>query len=82
MVDDPDPALLPPGSPAAAAARLFDSSYGNLLRALQQVMNGAPERLNEAIGVMFSLEVQARELLRIPIAAGSPQTAGPSFQAT
>ena len=31
---------------------------------------------------MFSLEVQARELMAIPLVAGVPATAGPAFQPT
>jgi hypothetical protein len=81
MVNDPDPAALPQGSQVQAIARLFDVSYGDLLRSIQATVNGQPERLREAIGLMYTLEIQARELMRTPISPGSPTTAGPAFLA-
>lgn len=80
MVDDPDSTALPQQSPAWIAAALFDETYGDLLRSLDRAVNGAPDRLRDAIGLMFSLEVQAHRLMAMPLAPGSPDTAGPDFQ--
>ncbi|MEA2138651.1 MAG: hypothetical protein QOG56_1801 [Solirubrobacteraceae bacterium] len=77
MADGPDTGSLPPGSHVRSVAELCDRTYGNLLRSLDRTFNGAPEDLGAAVGLMFSLEVQARELMTIPLAAGN---AGPAFQ--
>ncbi len=80
MVDDPDTATLPPGSLARLRSQLFNSVYGDLRRALQKAFNGSPSSLHGAIGLMFSLEIEARKLMQTPLPDGSPLTAGPSFQ--
>jgi Ferritin-like len=81
MADDPDTGSLPPGSKVRLQSETCDRVYGDLLRSLGAVFNGRPEMLGEAVGLMFSLEVQARELLTTPVAPDSPLMAGPSFQA-
>ncbi|HET9197276.1 MAG TPA: ferritin-like protein [Solirubrobacterales bacterium] len=81
MADDPDTGLLPAGSRVRLQSEVCDKVYGDLLRSLHAVFNGQPAMLGQAVGLMFSLEVQARELLTTPVAPGSPLTAGPSFQA-
>ena len=81
MIDDPDPATLPPNSLVQNISRQFDATYGDLLRSLNTTVNGDPAGLLGAIGLMYSIEVQARELMRTPISTGSPTTAGPSFLA-
>jgi len=80
MVDDPDTAMLPAGSPVKASSRQFNATYADLLRSLHGTFNGDPSGLRAAIGLMYTAEVQATELMRTPIIAGSPTTAGPSFQ--
>jgi hypothetical protein len=82
MIDDPDTGSLPADSRVRSAAELCDRAYGDLLRSLHATFNGSPERLGQSIGLMFSLEVQARELMTMQIAADAPATAGPSFQPT
>jgi hypothetical protein len=80
MVDDPDTGSLPPGSKVRLQSETCDKVYGDLLRSLHAVFNGQPALLGQAVGLMFSLEVQARQLLTTPVAPDSPLTAGPSFQ--
>jgi hypothetical protein len=80
VADDPDSGSLPPASAVRSAAELCDSAYGALLRALHETFNGQPDRLAPAVGLMFSLEVQARELMTMQIRPPAPATAGPSFQ--
>ena len=82
MADDPDTSSLPPQSAVRSAAEVCDGVYGDLLRSLHATFNGSPARLGQSIGLMFSLEVQARELMTMPIAPDGPATAGPSFQPT
>jgi hypothetical protein len=80
MIDDPDTASRPPDSRVRSAAELCDRAYGDLLRSLHATFNGSPDRLGQAVGLMFSLEVQARELMTMQLAPDAPATAGPSFQ--
>jgi hypothetical protein len=82
MADDPDTASLPAGSRVRSAAEQCDRTYGDLLRSLHATFNGNPQGLGQAVGLMFSLEVQARELMTMSIAANDPATAGPAFQPT
>jgi hypothetical protein len=82
MADDPDTGSLPPRSRVRSVAELCDRAYGDLLRSLHATFNGNPAGLGQAIGLMFSLEVQARELMTMPISPAAPATAGPAFQPT
>jgi Ferritin-like len=79
MADNPDTGSLPAGSQVRSAATLCDRTYGDLLRALHRTFNGSPETLGPAVGLMFSLEVQARELMTMQISADAGN-AGPAFQ--
>lgn len=80
MQDKPDVSKLPAGSQVRMWAEEFNRSYANLLNALHETFNGNTEQLRAAIGLMFSLEIQAKKLMQIPVAPGSTETAGPSFQ--
>jgi hypothetical protein len=82
MADDPDTASLPAGSRVRSAAEQCDRTYGDLLRSLHATFNGNPRGLGQALGLMFSLEVQARELMTMRISPDDPATAGPAFQPT
>jgi hypothetical protein len=62
------------------ASLLCDRVYGDLLTALDRVFDGHPEMLSSAVSLMFSLQVQAKRLLRMPTAPGATAVAGPSFQ--
>jgi hypothetical protein len=81
MMDDPDITKLAAGSRAAVLAGLFATTYQSLLAALHETFNGHPEQLGEAVGLMFSLDLAARELMQTPSGAGDGTAAGPSFQA-
>ncbi len=80
MMDDPDTQTLAPGSRARILSEQFDQSYQALLNALHATFNGHPERLQQAIGAMYSLEVQASQLMQAPSGRDDGTTAGPSFQ--
>jgi len=79
MADNPDTTKLPAGSRALFLSQQFNYTYTSLLNALHQTFNGQPGRLDTAIGVMFSLRLQAQELMQTPIDANG-QTAGPAWQ--
>jgi Ferritin-like len=80
MVDDPDMALLPPGSRAAILAGQFARTYKALLNGLHRTFNGEPDYLSQAVGLMYSLDLAARQLMQTPSGLADGSTVGPSFQ--
>jgi hypothetical protein len=80
VVDDADTYRLRAGSAARRESELFDSSYTALLAGLQRVFNGHPDELDDAVGLMYQAQVQARKLYGIPSAEGAATVLGPAFQ--
>jgi Ferritin-like len=80
MIDDPNMVLYPAGSRARILAEQFAESYQALLQALNRTFNGDPDYLNQAIGLMYSLDLQARQLMQMPSGIKDRTMAGPSFQ--
>ena len=72
LIDDPD------GSAARRNADQFNYSYGNLLNSLHDTFNGAPDRLDQAIGLMYELRLTADKLIGITLANG--KQAAPTFE--
>ena len=60
-------------------ARAFHTTYRRLLRELQATFNGEPERINSAVGVMESLLVHAKRVMRVPLYSNPAleETCGP-----
>jgi len=79
MVTNPGQVALPAGSMVAQMADQFDATYSSLLNALNGTFNGAPENLNVAMGLMYSLRVQAQDLMQQPIGNGTTGNAGPRW---
>lgn len=79
MVDDPDLETFPVGSRARVLALTFAQSYQALLNGLHRAFEGKSTGLSEAIGMMYSLSVTARELVQTPSGLGDGSTAGPVF---
>jgi hypothetical protein len=48
----------------------FNQLHSNLLCALHITFNGKPDNLDDAIGLMFDLKLQAIKLMGIPIRNG------------
>jgi Ferritin-like len=80
VADDADTYSLPPNTRVRRQSLLCDEVYGNLLASLHDVFNGRPEQLDDTIGLMFSVQVEAKRLLDMPTAPGAPTVAGPAFQ--
>ena len=80
MVDNPGLHEYSDKSEAKIKSEMFNKSYTNLLHSLHQVFNGNPDDLTKAIGIMFSLTVQARDLMNTPVEPGSHHMAGPAFR--
>ena len=56
----------------------FNHTYTGLLKSLQLVFNGEPDRLGPAIGLMEAMKEQAQVMMSTQTVQG--QTAGPSFE--
>ncbi|MGH9160993.1 MAG: ferritin-like domain-containing protein [Vicinamibacteraceae bacterium] len=80
MMDDPNIAKLPPASRAHILSQQFNASYLALLNGLHETFNGSPANLANAVGSMYSLEVQARALMQTSSGLDDGTTAGISFQ--
>ncbi|MER6993996.1 ferritin-like protein [Saccharopolyspora hirsuta] len=80
MVDDPDTYRLPANSAARRDSQLCDESYTNMMTGLSRVFNGHPDELDDAVGLMYQLQVQARKLLTTPSGPGEQTVLGPAFQ--
>ena len=75
-----------PGSDAYRQADMFNKVYTKLLKSLDNVFNGHPKSLEDAIGLMYSVDLHLRNLVRTPIDdSGDPDVgpnAGPTFDFT
>ena len=80
MMDDPESSLLTPGSRAYILSEQFAQTYQALLNGLNRTFNGEPNYLGQAIGLMYSLSVIARQLVQTPSGLNDGTTAGPSFE--
>jgi len=79
MVDNPTQAVLPSNSLVARLANQFDQTYTALLNALQTTVDGDPNNLDVAIGLMYTLRLEAQQLMSTPIPSGRGN-AGPRWQ--
>jgi hypothetical protein len=80
MEDDPDAYRNVAGSAGRRQSELFNEMYTNVLTSLNEVFNGKADQLLDAVGLMFSLQVQAGKLLDLPTAPGAATVIGPAFQ--
>ncbi|MDQ3279935.1 MAG: ferritin-like protein [Acidobacteriota bacterium] len=78
VVDNAPDVPLPSESPVATLSRQCDRTFSALVDALQETFNGNPGHLDAAIGLMYSLRLQAQELVSMPI-PGRDVNAGPRF---
>lgn len=69
-----------PGSQAHTRITRFNTDYNNLLNTLHACFNGAPDLLDTAIGLMYSLRTDAVAMMETPIEAGATLCVGPSFE--
>jgi hypothetical protein len=72
MPPNPKAEDYPPGSRSRFMAERFADAYTRLLQALQRTVEGAPEGLAAALGVMFELRLVAQETLATPDPSGRP----------
>ncbi|CAH3157234.1 unnamed protein product [Porites evermanni] len=86
MVPNPRMSKYKKGSNAYWQAERLNKVYTKLLQSLDNVFNGHPETLKDALGLMFSVDLHLRNLLATPIDDnGDPDVgpnAGPTFDFT
>lgn len=75
---NPHADLYQPGTKARRAFDTFNYTYTCLLRSLNDVVNGRPDGMPAALGLMFSLKHQALEMMSGRSTGGV--LTGPSFQ--
>lgn len=73
-------------SKAYRQAVLFNKAYTKLIKSLEYTFNGNPKALEDAIGLMYAVELHLKNLLRTPVDDnGDPDigpNAGPTFDFT
>ena len=79
MRDNPSKFCINPGHNCYTEAKAFHHTFRALLRSLQEVFNGRPGLINEAITIMESLAVHARKLMwtKFDVNAKHGYTCGP-----
>lgn len=80
IIDDPKQADYAAGSVAAVQSEAFNTYYSNLLKALHQSFNGNPDKINDAIGLMYDLKIQAKMLMQVPIKGQPGKFCAPTWQ--
>jgi hypothetical protein len=75
---NPSASGYPLGAAAHHANKTFNYTYTNLLKVLHTSLNGAPPRLDAAIGLMMSLEQEAEDMVSGATVGG--ECAGPTFE--
>lgn len=80
LIDDPKQVDYPAGSVAAVQSEAFNTYYSNLLKALHQSFNGNPDKINDAIGLMFDLKIQAKMLMQLPMDGQPGKFCAPTWQ--
>lgn len=80
MWPNPKMSDYPQDSQAYINSKLFNYNYTSLLNSLHQTFNGQPDKINVAMGIMFSLRLYALKLLAIPDPIHPGYVAGPSFE--
>jgi hypothetical protein len=68
----------PAGSAAREVCDIFNDTYTDLLRVLHATLNGEPSGFHRAIGLMMSLEQQAKDMMSGSLAGGA--NVGPTFE--
>jgi len=80
MAINPKMSDYPTDSSAYVNSKFFNYTYTNLLNSLHITFNGAPEKIDMAMGLMYSLRLYALRLLKLPSPNQPGYTAGPSYE--
>ena len=63
-------------------ARTFNIAYTKLLGSLEQAYNGQPDAIKDAMGLMYSISLNAKRLVRTPINPRDDPDVGPNAAPT
>ena len=77
MRDNPSVDSIPPNNNCYTEARAFHAAYRSLLKALQLVFSGYPDKIGEVVTNMESLGVHARKLMWTKVKPDDDLTCGP-----
>ena len=77
MRENPCKDCIPPHNNCYTEAKAFHQAYRALLKKLQSVFSGNPDKIKEAIDIMESLAVHARKLMWTKIRDDDYLTCGP-----
>ena len=79
---NPKSTTYPDGSPARFQSDTFNRFYTNMLIALQQAFSGQPGKIDDAVGLMFNLKLQAIRLMQLPADPSNPSSlmAAPTWE--
>lgn len=80
MHDNPKMADYKIDSVAYKNSKFFNFTYTNLLNSLHETFNGEPEKINTAMGLMYSLRLYAGKLLACDDTSHPGFKAGPSYE--
>jgi hypothetical protein len=78
VITNPSAQSYKPGSKARNLNDTFNYTYTSLLKSMQLVFSGEPDRLGPAIGLMESMKEQALTMMATQLVPG--QTIGPTFE--
>ena len=82
MRDNPSKIGIPPNTQVYFKAKHFHQVYRNPLTKIQEMFDGNPDAIDDAVYLMESLQLHAKELmwLEVPSPPGWPKhTCGPIF---
>ena len=71
-----------PDSKAHRQAKRFNQVYTKLLKSLDNVFNGQPDTLKDALGLMYSVDLHLKKLVHTPIADDGDPEVGPNAAPT
>ena len=77
MIDDPNKDSFESHSRCYTQAKAFHSVYRNLLRVMQTVFNGSPDKIAEAVDLMETLQVHAKRCISTPLLEGTEYNCAP-----
>lgn len=78
MVNNPRLVKYTKGSRADVLNKEFNRLYTNLLRSLEVIFNGHPEKFVDALGLMFSVDRHLKMLVQTPLEEYGDPTVGPN----
>ena len=77
MRNNPSASDIDPGTNCYTEARAFHEAFRSMLRSLQEVFNGSPEKIDVAVEIMESMQVHAKKTMWTKFKPHSIEMCGP-----